>query len=105
MNWNDEQIAAIEQMGEESIPRIEASRMVISAIEAGRVDAQMCLQIGAALLLDKPLIVTVFKGSWIPARLRQLADAVIEGDSMQDPEVQEKLQAAIRKVMAKRMKA
>jgi hypothetical protein len=101
MKWNEQQIAAIQEIADASLPGIRSSALVISVL-SGNVDPQLCLQIGAALLMDKPLILTAVQGAWIPARLRQLADVVIEGGSLSDPEMREKLQAAIQQVMTRR---
>ena len=51
------------------------------AIHSDKPDPKMCLEIGAAILLDKPIILCVRKGLPVPENLRKIAKLVeIEAD-------------------------
>jgi hypothetical protein len=83
-------------------PKMRGSRFVVNIVD-GQPDVKMCLELGAAMFFDKPLIVLVKRGAWIIApRLRQLADAVIEFDEdFQDPAVRAQIETAMKRLMEK----
>lgn len=64
------------------------------------IDPYLALQVGMALLLDKPLVIIGLNNAWIPERVRQLADLVIEG-SLKDPATADRARAAIHALLKK----
>jgi len=84
----------LNEMANDILPKIEGSHFVIGLMEA-KIDALQCLQIGAALLFEKPLILLQLPGVWIPPRLRKLADTVVTG-SLNDIETQDRMKAALK---------
>ena len=82
-------------------PQLRQSEFMMLPMIEGCEDLGMALQVGLCLLLDKPLIIIALKGLWIPPRLRALAEAVVEGDSVHDPQVRAAMQAAVHKIMQK----
>src|SRR5690348_10375867 len=65
-----------------------------------RLDVQQALEIGAALLLGKPLILGVAAGAQCPPGLAKAADAIVEMDEpVQSPSNQRRLTAAMREVL------
>lgn len=87
------------------VPKMRASAFTITILD-GQVDMKLALEVGCALLLEKPLLVLAIKGAWVPQRIIDLADAVVRIDDMTTPESKEKVYAGIRlvaeKFMAKR---
>jgi hypothetical protein len=80
-------------------PKMRGSRFAVSIVD-GQPDVKLCMELGAAMFFDKPLIVLVKRGAWIiPARLRKFCDAVIEFDDFKDPTVQGQTRAAIERLM------
>jgi len=68
----DDDEAFFDHARREMFPKMAGSAMVISIISA-EPDPKLCLELGAALLFDKPIIaVTVGENVKIPARLRRL---------------------------------
>jgi hypothetical protein len=67
----------------EMFPKLEASLMSMVVCD-GRHDAAMAVQLGAMLLMDKPLIVVVVKGAKVSAKLRMIADELVEIDVFDD---------------------
>jgi len=64
--------AFFEHARREMFPKMASSACVISILSA-TPDPKLCLELGAALLFDKPIIaVTIGEGFPIPARLRRL---------------------------------
>ena len=63
------------------VPQMEGSAYVISiAPTKGAEDVKIAVEIGFALLLDKPLIVFAPEGRHVAERLLRAADHVITGD-------------------------
>jgi hypothetical protein len=83
------------------IPKMAGSAFCITVVTPDGIDPYLCLQLGACLLLEKPLLIIAIDGVWIPARVRALADAIVEGKSMKDPEMQERVHKAMRDIIEK----
>ena len=65
----------------DTVPKIAGSAYVISiAPGKGQEDIKIAVEIGFALLLDKPLIVLAPEGRHVAERLLRAADHVITGD-------------------------
>jgi hypothetical protein len=67
----------------------------------GSASPELCLQLGAAIMYGKPIILVVLDGVQLPPRLENLADAVVRG-SMEDSTVQDRLREAVMKVIPHR---
>jgi hypothetical protein len=65
----------------ELVPKIAASAYVISiAPSPEEADVKAAVELGLAILLDKPVIVFKPHGRIVAERLLRIADHVIEGD-------------------------
>ena len=85
------------------IPKMKQSRLCFVAMDGENdVDIWLALQLGLALALDMPLIVVATHNAPVSARLRQIADVIVEGESVRDPDLQQRLTAAISELMRKR---
>lgn len=88
----------------EVFPKIADSRFVVSLF-SGKVDAKIAVELGAALLLDKPIVFVVYGDHTIPPHLAKLATRVVTIGSDEDlgsgPGA-ERLQAALTEVMEPR---
>jgi hypothetical protein len=62
-------------------------------------DLFLALQLGVALVYEKPLVVLALDGKPVPPKVRQVADSIVEGRSML--EVKQKLLEAIGQVVDK----
>lgn len=82
----------------EMLPKMKGSAITI-ALFPGKVDIKMCVEIGAAILFDKPIIVVGWGDRPIPANLKRVASAIVEGDIGNDI-TKKKIDAAISKVLA-----
>lgn len=85
----------------EMFPKMADSACSLT-IYSGAWDAKLAVELGAALLLDKPIILLAVKGVAIPARLRRIADQVVEVGDVNEPGAKEKVQAALRAVLGER---
>ena len=83
------------------IPKMKdsASVLMIAPSMDDKFDIQFALQIGAAILLEKPLILLVQRGRVIPPKLRAIADRIIEVDldsiTMDSVEIQKQIKQAM----------
>lgn len=69
----------------EVLPQIKASATVLTIVPRSKDgDIQLMLQIGAAVLLDKPIVLVVFEKREVPPRLARIADKIIEADLTTD---------------------
>lgn len=65
----------------DAAPKIASSSHFIAiAPTGGTADIKIAVEIGLAILMDKPLIVLAPKGRTVADRLLRIADAVIEVD-------------------------
>lgn len=63
----------------EMFPLLQSSKMVISLL-SGEPDAKSCIELGAAIMFNKPIIVVSFGDVDVPQRLHDIAHAVIHYD-------------------------
>lgn len=83
-------------------PKMKASSMSL-IIGTSECDAKLALEVGAAVLLDKPLLVVIPPGRTISATLRRVATHVVEIDVFSDPDAQVKLNVAVALVLNKQV--
>ena len=82
---------------EEMFPMMKDSAMNVVILNANP-DIKLCLEVGAAVLFDKPIILLVPEEMPVPANLKRLASSIING-SPDDPRVQEEMRNAISAVI------
>ena len=103
MNLNDEDPVIREflrQFGETILPKMMESALCC-VIGSDRPDPKQCLEVGAAVLLDKPLILCLPRGRSISVNLRSCATAIIEvnEDGTMTEIQREEFQRAITRVI------
>jgi len=83
----------------EVLPKILDSSMFLSiGTNTGDFDVQQATELGAAMLLDKPVLLVVPPGRTISTRLRRVADVVIDNWDPADPVAQERLADALKRL-------
>ena len=96
--FNDPQLQTYLAHAErEMLPEMEKSAFVLSLV-TGKTDAKICLEIGAAVMLDKPIIAVIIQGATVPANLKRVASVIIEGD-IKDEATLNKIQQAMKNVL------
>ena len=81
-------------------PKMKQSVFCVAMFDE-HADLFLSLQLGLALVFEKPLVVLALNGTPIPPKVRQVADYVIEGRSMKDEEVRRQFQEAVIQVLGK----
>ncbi len=91
-----------ERVQREVVPKIAASALTISLMPEGKPDIKFAVELGLSVMMDKPLILAVPTGSTVPAKLRALADDIVEVDWNEgSPAVHSILSDAIERHLAK----
>jgi hypothetical protein len=97
--FNDPEAQAwIADVEENMVPKMEASGAVVS-IQTGKTDVKLAVELGMALLLDKPLILAVTPGAIIPERLARAADEIVEFDMDRPIDTAQRLQDAMNRIL------
>lgn len=71
---------------EEMLPKLSGSEFCVSIAPSpggegkGRGDVKYWVELGASIMLDKPILVIAAPGQKLPERLRRVADEVFEVD-------------------------
>lgn len=100
----DRALREMARIAEESIiPQMRKSAFVLAYVDpVVNTDVWMALQVGFAVMFEKPLIVMAIGDHELPPRLIAAADEVVRVRSLKDPEGKAKLKAAIDRVLAGR---
>ena len=76
-------------------PKIRGSAMVMSLVpDDNNPDIKFCVELGMAIMMDKPLVCVVQPGTKVPEHLIRVADEIIECN-MKNEADRDKLAAAI----------
>ena len=75
-----------EHTRKKTLPNMENSKMVMSLVPKGKTDVKFNVELGSAIMMDKPIVLLVMPNTTIPVRLARVADAIIELHSDLDTE-------------------
>jgi hypothetical protein len=87
----------------ELIPRLQNTRVMLNMVPENSLDADVkyAVELGLAIMLNKPIILLVQPGTRVPERLVRVADRIIEAD-MHDPivrvQVADRIKAALEEI-------
>lgn len=76
-----------ERVRTELIPKLKVTSMTVSICpggEAEEFDVKFAVELGASIMLNKPIIVAVPPGVTVPERLVRVADEIVELTAMND---------------------
>lgn len=81
------------------LPQLKKSGVFLNiAPPNGELDVKQCTELGAAILLGKPLLLVVAKGRTIPAGLRRCAEIVIDDWDPDSPDQVERVAHALKQM-------
>jgi hypothetical protein len=90
-----------ERFRRDVLPQLLDSGIFLSiGSEIGDFDVRQATELGAALLYGKPLLLVIPRGRQIGVGLRRAADEVVDDWDANDPDAQERLAAAMRRLGA-----
>ena len=83
----------------EVLPKLMDSQIFLSiGSEVGDFDVRQATELGAALLMGKPILLVVPPGRTLSPQLRRAADEIVDEWQPQQPESQERLMAAMARL-------
>jgi hypothetical protein len=98
--WADPSaVAWVEHVLVDMVPKMEQSAMVINLVppegkhSAG--DVKFWVELGASIMMEKPILAVAFDGRQVPEKLRAIADKVVILPGGVSPESSEELAGAI----------
>lgn len=99
--WNEPTAKAwIRHVLDDMVPKLESSALVISLVPDDREgDVKFWVEIGASIMLDKPIIAVLLGDAAVPEKLRLVADEIVHCPRGVDPAASADLLAAIERVM------
>jgi hypothetical protein len=87
---------------DEMVPKLEGSAFTISLVPEDREgDVKFWVELGASIMLDKPIIGVVFNDDPVPEKLKLVSEEIVRCPGGVGPEAAEKIQAAMTRVMAR----
>lgn len=81
------------------IPKLLSSAVCLQIYsgDGSDFDVKQATELGAMLLMDKPLVLIAIPGAVVPTRLARAADVVLRDFDVHDPSDQVRLNAALRR--------
>jgi hypothetical protein len=95
MTKEEEVKAFYDSAARDLFPKMKSSVLAVMPIFDEEPDPRLCMQIGAAILFDKPILVVAPRNKPIPLALRTIANEIVEIESMNDPAAKDLIKAAI----------
>lgn len=78
--WGEPEVQEwVQQAEEELVPKMKQSGLMMS-LYTGGYDIKFAVEMGMAILMDKPIILAVMSGVEAPEKLMKVADYIIEAD-------------------------
>ena len=88
----------VERVHRELVPKIEGSTIFVSITpdRPEKVDVKFAVELGLAIMMDKPIIATFRPGTKIPEKLAKVVDRFIELGDLSDPVSNKRISDEIR---------
>lgn len=84
---------------ERLFPKMEASDVFMSITPREGFDAKFCLELGTAIMMDKPVIALVSPGKVLSNHMRRVADYIVEVTDLKNAdEIAERLQSIMLEI-------
>lgn len=69
---------------EDLVPKIEGSSIAVSLCPTNELDGKFCTELGAMIMLNKPILAVLEPGAEVPGKLALVADRIIHADLATD---------------------
>jgi hypothetical protein len=78
--WDQDDVKEwLDSVAREMLPKMKDAVLSI-ALYSGKVDPKLCVEIGAAILFDKPIILVVTDQVQLPRNLERAAAEIVRGN-------------------------
>jgi hypothetical protein len=99
--WNDPAARKwLRHALEDMVPKMDSSTVVVSLVPKDDWDIKYAVELGAAIMMDKPIISVIHPGTPVSAKLMKVSDHIIEID-MDRGDSHEQLQAKLMPLVEK----
>ena len=100
--WQDPEAQAwVENVRTELVPKLAGSAATISLVPSNDGDVKFWVELGASIMMDKPLIAIVRGDNPVPRRLALDADEIVRIPDGVDVAASDDLTAAIARVLGR----
>lgn len=85
--WDDPEWKEFEaHVRKDALPKIESAHIFVSLApsSADRVDIKYAVELGMAIMMDKPILVIAPPGFIVPEKLQKVADRIVYVDILSD---------------------
>jgi hypothetical protein len=86
---------------QEVLPHLINTRSVVVILPNDTIDSKLCLEVGAAVVMDKPILVVTRARTLVSSALEKIAAkiAVVEEEDWTTESAKEKIAAAVKSMM------
>lgn len=86
-----------DRVRKELVPKIEGSNLFVSItpLDANKVDVKFAVELGLAVMFNKPIIAVIRPGTQVPEKLTRVVDRFVELD-LDDPTSRDRLADTIK---------
>lgn len=77
--WGDEFYAYVDHFRRNVVQNMHDSAYVMSLVP-GEFDVKFATELGAAIMMDKPIFAVLMPGSKVTGKLKLVADVIVEAD-------------------------
>jgi hypothetical protein len=95
-NWD----RFVEHFRRDALEKIAGSAFTVSLVPGAGFDVKFATELGASIMLDKPILAIIVPGAAVPEKLRLVVDEVVEAD-LDVEEGREKISAAVASMLAR----
>lgn len=92
-----------ERIRKELISKIQGSDICVSITPRGAPDAKFCVELGLAIMLNKPIVAVIQPGTQVPEKLTRVVDRFVEAD-LDNPDGLQHLATTINDVVAEMLR-
>lgn len=92
-DWGEEFEKYVDHFRRDAVQKMHESAYVMSLVP-GEFDVKFATELGAAIMMDKPLLAVVMPGAKVTRKLKLVADHIVEAD-LDTEEGREKVAAAV----------
>jgi hypothetical protein len=98
--WQDPSMKAwAKQVLDDAVPKIKDSVLVAQLVPDGPGDVKSWVELGASIMLDKPIVAVVLGDRPVPEKLRLVADEIVRLPEGVNAEGSDELAAAFERVL------
>lgn len=88
-----------ESVRDDLFPKVEDTSVFLSLAPGGKPDVKFCVELGAAIMFDKPILTVAMKGTSVTPGLRRISQRIVEDVDMGVDADRERVAQAVEAMM------